>query len=186
MAIPSTPSVQIERSNSLNLDKVGTIPAFSGLSVEETGEGIVRQAVLTFTNFTVSLVDNGATGSGGRKIYDFPAGQVCILGGVADLTATSDLTTDAGLVFSSGTVTAAADGTLTSTEANIIASTAAPLALGAATPKGIAPGTLAFIDGTAVSAAAFINFASANDPVGNKTLTLNGKLAISWLNLGDK
>lgn len=154
--------------------------------------GVVRRTVLTLTDLSVAMVDAGAAGSqGSHKLYDFPVGNISILG------ATMDLTTLAGaggigdtgaLVGSIGTVAAAADNaTLTSTEADIIPSTSGTLSSGAGTLKGKSTTALiATFDGTSTAKDALLNLAvpdagsSADD-----TVTLNGTIILTWVNHGD-
>lgn len=155
-------------------------------AVREYGLGTpYRQLLVKLTNTPITLTDNGATGSGGVKILDFPDGVIKFDGAICDLTITGPGSfTDAGLVGSIGTVTAAADGTLTSTEANIMPSTSCAMTSGAATLQG-KPTASAWVDGSSTAADVYLNLASANDPVGNKSITVSGYVLLSFVNLGD-
>lgn len=179
-----TPTMGLGRPAQCN--DVGSSP--SGLiTVEEFGPpgSSIRQTKFTFNSATFTLTDNGATGSGGLQVYDFPRGNITVLNAVSRLTySISGSLTDAGLVSSVGSAVAAADGTLTSTEADIIASTATASTAGAATFNGRLSAA-AFLNGTSTAADLYLNAASANDPVGNKTVTVTGWLIVTWINGGD-
>ena len=113
----------------------------TGVTAAEYGDGVIHQTVLTLSSVAITMTDAGAAGShGSKKVYDFPAGLIHILG------ATTNLTTLAGsggigdtgaLVGSLGSVAVATDNaTLTSTEANVVPSTDGTLVGGAGTLKG--------------------------------------------------
>jgi len=153
--------------------------------------GLIHQTVLTLTALSVTMVDATTAGNqGGVKIYDFPEGNILILGGTADLTTLAGaggITDTAALVGSVGSVVAATDNaTLTSTEANIVPSMSGTLTGGAGTLKGVNTAT-AFLDGTATAADVYLNLAvpdagsSADD-----TVAVSGTITITWINLGDK
>lgn len=161
-------------------------------SVAGTGVRVTEGAgktVFTFTNASVATVDATTSGAGGGlKIYDFPEGAIFITGAVANLTisAAAGITTTAAVVGSVGTVTAGADATLTSTEANIIPSTASPLTASAGTFSAV-NFTNAGFDGTAAAISAFLNFAIPDaGSSANSTITVNGTLTINWQYIADK
>lgn len=148
----------------------------------------VHQTVLTLAN-TVTLTDATTNGNeGSAVIYTFPVGNILILGAVSDLVLTAGsggITDTAAVVSSLGSVAAAADATLTGTEANIIPSTTSTLTggIGAMNGQSTAPVTL---DGTASAAVCRLNLAvpdagsSAND-----TMVATGTVTLTWVNLGD-
>lgn len=181
-----TPGIGKGRPPALSANKVGAKEAVAGLEVIEHGGPYgMRHTELRLTNVAVTLVDNGTTGSGGLKLYTASEGVIEVFGAVADLTYASGSFTDAGLVSSMGTVTAAADGTLTSTEADIIQSTASAMSGGAGTNKMVRTGAPGKFVGTSTPMAWFLNMASANDPVGNKTIIVSGTILVHWMNYGD-
>ena len=106
-------------------------PASTIKIIEETG---AKKITLKLENHVVPTTDattNGAYGS--VKLYTFPAKNITFLSGSASLTLAKQgagLADAAAIVYSLGTVAAAADATLTGTEANFIASTAATLTAG--------------------------------------------------------
>lgn len=183
----STPTVSRGRSGWLKLDDVGAVnSAVPGLSVEECGgSGAVRQTVFTFNSVAFTLTDNGANGSGGLKLYDFVKGITHILGGSGKLTISYGTVTDANLIGSVGTVTATADGALTSTEANIIPSTACATTAGAGTFTAKSTTTGVVVDGSSAAASIFLNLATSSDPGTNNSITITGKLMVTWLSHGD-
>lgn len=91
--------------------------------------------------------------------------------------------------FSVGTVIAANDNALTSTEADIIASTAMPQAVaGATTAKGYSAASVR-LDGTTTPKDLYLNFliddADQDIDASSATLVANGTIVIHWTNLGD-
>lgn len=163
--------------------------AGTGVTAAEAVTGIFK-TTLTFDDLVVAMTDAGAAGShGAQKIYDFPAGNIVILGATTDLdivAGAGGLAANAAIVAGIGSVTVGTDnGTLTSTEANIVPSTAATLSTGEGAFAGQSTG-VTVLDGTATAADTFLNFAvpdagsSAND-----TLTVSGTVTLVWLNSGD-
>lgn len=171
----------------------GTGGSVAGSGVSASSGAGTTTTVLTFKDTPVVLADNaGVVAYGGLKIFDFPQGSVVIQGATANLAVTK---TSAGVNdtwngdFSVGTVTAANDATLTSTEANIIPSTPTPAAVaGATTAKGRSTAAVT-LDGTTTAVDAFINFLvdDANHDVTTTpcNLILNGTVTILWANMGD-
>ena len=173
---------------------VGAIPTVNGLSVQEAGNGLLRKTVLTFEDVHFALTDEaGVVAYSGKKVYDFPTGLVTIQGAVADLALTKssagvndDFDGDVGV----GTVTASNNGTLASTEQNIIPTTATPQAVaGATTADGVSTAAVV-LDGTATAADVYLNFLvddADQDVTGTPAdLIVNGTLTLLWTNIGDK
>lgn len=145
-------------------------------------KGIVRRTFLPI-NTTFTLTDDGSTGHGSKLLFTFPAGNIHILGAVADVAytvGTSTLTAN-----SSVGSTATSDSTLSTTEVNIVPSTASNTTSGSGTFKGVSTGAVT-LDGTSSVAKAYLNFGTSTDPSGNKTITVKGRVLITWTNLGDK
>jgi hypothetical protein len=170
----------------------GGVPSVTGLTASEVGN-VVRRTTLNFSNVAFALTDVAATVAySGKKVFDFPEGQIVILSAVADL----DLTKSAAGVnadwdgdFSVGTVTASNNATLTSTEANIIPSTATPqAAAGVTTANGQNTG-VAVLDGTNTAADLYLNLLvddADQDVTGTPTsLIVNGTLTVTWIKGGD-
>ena len=164
-------------------------PAGTGVTAVEKVL-IPHQTVISLAATSITMTDATTAGChGSRKIFDLPAGNILILGATTDLQVTAGtggISDTAAVVGAVGSVAAATDnGTLTSTEANIVPSTASTLTAGAGSCDGesTAPVTL---DGTATAADVYLNFAipdagsSAND-----TLLVTGTVTITWINLGD-
>jgi len=123
----------------------------AAISAKEYGDGVLHQTVLTLTALSITMTDTGANGShGGHKLYDFPLGQIEIVGATTDLTivAAAGIGATAAVVSSIGTVVAAnTNATLTSTEADIIAQTASTLTSSAGVMRGKLVPTLAAVGG---------------------------------------
>lgn len=161
-------------------DKNGT-----GVSVVEGA----NKTTFTFTNVTVSTTDvPGTCAYGSLKIYDFPEGAIIVGGSVANLTiaAATGITATSAVVSSVGTAPAAADATLTATEADIIPSTASTLTASAGAFSAVYL-TSAGFDGTATAKDAYLNFAMPDaGSTANSTITVNGTLTIDWRFIADK
>jgi hypothetical protein len=163
--------------------------AGTGNTVEELLSG-VHKTTITLSSFSMLVATTGV-GIVGTKIYDFPAGLIRILGAVADLTITTsgggEIDADADVIASVGSVTAADDGTLTSTEANIVPSTAYTLVAGTkhAVGLGIADAWLDGITGNAADVFLNIVVPDADRTDTNEAVTVSGTIAITWANLGD-
>ena len=181
----TTPGNIIGRPPATNT--VGTVPStLTGTSVQEYGAGAVRQTVFTFTNQRFTLADLGTTGAGGTKIMDLPEGNILFLGGVLRATIVDAEGTTGNITLAVGTVTAAADATLTSTEANIVPVTSATAEGAVASAVNTA---VAFADGTTTPVDIFLNALSSGDPTAVATangFTITGTLTVTWLNLGDR
>lgn len=147
------------------------------------GSGVIK-TVLTLTAVPVTITDNGANGSGGTKIYDFPECVFVSLAATTQCTVAYGSVTDANLIASLGSVTAAADATLTSTEANIVPSTAAATTSGAGTFAGDSTAST-ILNGTATAVDLYLNLATSTDPSTNNSATVSGTITIVWVNAGD-
>lgn len=167
----------------------------TGVSVSEQ-IGAVRRTTVTFEDVAIALTDEaGVVAYGGLKFYDAPEGAIIVLGALADLDITKSsagVNDDWDGDFSIGTVTASSNGTLTSTEANVIASTATPQAsAGATTANGQSTGSECplYLDGTTTPADLFLNFLvdDADHDVGATAcnLIVNGTIDVLWVNMGD-
>jgi len=180
----STPSSRDDRPVVANT--VGTLAAVAGLTCKEFGFGPDRMTLFIFTNVAITVTDNGSTGSVGTKLYDYPKGLIDVAGGVSKLTYAYTSATDANLTSAVGSVTAAADGTLASTEQDLIPSTATAIASSVGTFSGktvTRPTTL--LDGTATAKSVFFNMATSSDPGASAVITVNGWILVKWANLGD-
>ena len=171
----------------------GTVPTAAttaGVTTADTETGM-NKTVLTLTNVSVATTDattNGAHGS--LEVYDFPAGLIFTAAATCNLTIArvgTGLTTTSAVVASVGSVTAGADDTLTSTEADIIPSTASTLTSGAGVTKGKSTASEAtFKDGTTTAVKAFLNFATIDaGSTANDALLVNGTITLLWMNAGD-
>lgn len=174
-----------------NVGKLGAMAAVTGMTVTEDGFGANRKTIFTFTAAPLALIDAaGVVARTAPKIYDFPIGSIKIGGAVANLALTKSsagVNTDWDGDFSVGTAPAAADATLTATEANIIPSTATPQAVaGATTAKGRNAADIAPFDGAAAVTPLYLNFLvdDADQDVTTTpcNLIVNGTLTVHWTN----
>jgi hypothetical protein len=126
------------------------------------------------------------------KIYDFPTGLITVLNasGSVSETTTSTLasTLNAGVTYNWGVgTTTQANGTLATTEQNIIGTTngtaSATINVEAAASSSITPLTLASFNGKSTAIDAFFNvgIATATDIDGDATTTWNGTITLAWM-----
>ena len=158
-------------------------------NVATESDSRINKTLLTLTAVSVTLTDATTNGNEGSvKLYDFPAGNIHILGLVADLTTLAGVggvTDTAALVGSFGSVAAAADATLTGTEANIAPSYAGTLSGGAGVLKNKSTGSVT-LDGTSTAVDLLLNIAVPDaGSTANDTLAVSGTVAVYWINLGD-
>lgn len=170
-------------------DGLGALPVDATLSV--TGQlGLVHQTTIKVTGKVVAMTDHTTAGSEGHaEVYDFPAGNILILGAILNLTATrvgTAISATAALVASLGsTVLSNSDASLTGTEADLCPSSTSPLTAGTGPINGQSTGTTV-LDGTNSAAKANLNLVIPDaDSSGNDSLTISGTIIITWLNLGD-
>ena len=167
---------------------VPTATVAAGTSVSDTETGVNR-TVLILNNVSVATTDYTTSGAAGSiELYDFPAGLIILLGATTNISIArvgTAIQANAAVVGALGTVAAAGDATLTSTEANIVPSTASTLTSGAGVTHG-QNAAVAFFDGTATSVKAFLNFAMPDaGSTGNDALLVNGTITMVWTDAGD-
>lgn len=176
---PTKPSISQRRSASNNLNKTITLAEVSGLSIyADTGQGgPIRQTVLNFDDVVLNITDDGATGHVAQKLFDFPAGAIVNLGSLIDLTLTA--TAGGNSQIALGT-TATADATLSSTDIDLC-----PASSASSTVAEAQKASVSFHDGTSTAKSCYMNINTASDPSSGATVTLNGRIVISWMNQGD-
>lgn len=166
--------------------------AVAGTGVTESLHvaGQIHKTKITISGLSVTMTDATTAGCHGtQKIFDFPEGNIHILGVSGSLTLTAGaggIGDTAAAIASIGSVAVGTDNeTLTSTEANIVPSTAFTLSGGIKLSTMVSTGAVT-LNGTATPADAILNIvvpdagSSAND-----TFTVDGTLYVSWMNLGD-
>lgn len=169
---------------------VGAV-AGAGVTVVENGNGAVHRTVFTLSSASITVTDSGGAGggSGGLKIYDFPEGVIVRGGCVANATTLAGaggIADGAAVVLSLGSVTAAADATLTSTEADFIASFAGTLAAGAGAFTKYGEPSVTSLDGHTTAVDLFLNMAVPDaDISASDTLAVSGTITCTWWNNGD-
>lgn len=173
------------------VDGVGAKAGALNVATETLGH--VQKTVLTLAAqpVTVTFEVGDDSGHGTLKLYDFPAGVLNILGVVADLSvnvhASANIADTGSGDLALGT-TATADGTLNSTDVDLLPSTAItdPMVAGV----GAAAGHLAaaaIFDGTTTAKALNLNIAfDAGDvTTADGEALVSGTIVVHWINLGD-
>lgn len=162
------------------------------VTAAETVLGDVHKTVLTMASTPITLTDEGGVGQyGGVKLYDFPAGNIQILGAILDASITlltpfiDTAEGDVGI----GT-TAVTDGNaLATTEQNIIPTTAIAALVSKVGPIDAISATASQIqlNGTATAIDAYINVRIDDDAAHATTASnlISGTLTLYWRNLGD-
>lgn len=192
-----TPTIGRTRPDDASI--VGSAPTtvatglVSGLSVLEYGmEDIVRKTKFNFVNYPLAYVRTSSTVSANSgsnnpgRIYTFPEGVIQVVGAVANVVLTTPFATSAGFLASIGTAQAAADATLTSTEANVIASTGTAIASSTGTFVGTPISTyISPLNGSTTPINLYINVATADDTTASGNITLNGSVTVTWIAIGD-
>jgi len=170
---------------------IGTL-SFTGATVVEYGDGFFHQSYITFDSFPLTLLD--ATQGVGQLLYSFPGfGAITILGATGSLAekTTSVLanTLNASAVYNWGVgSTTQANGTLATTEQNIIQATngtsSATINVSGAvsyTNRTAAPAQFA----PALSAYFNVGIATATDIDGDATTLWTGRIVLTWLYNGN-
>jgi len=168
----------------------GSVPANGAVAL--TVDGGMQKTVLTLNALAVAMADAaGVVAFGSKKILDFPAGYIRIDSIVADLAVSKS---SAGVIatfdgdFSVGTVAAAGDATLTSTEADMIASTATPQAVAGVTTAIGSKLTATDLDGTVTPIDMYLNVV-VDDADHDVTTTpcnllFTGTVTVTWRKMG--
>lgn len=170
----------------------------STVTVEEKGDGVIHQTVITCTATPVTISDDAAVAQyGGVKIYDFPAAALAILAASVNGALTAGVT---GTIIDNwdgdvalGTATATTGATLTGTEADIMQSVA--VSAGASDKIGIAKGTSVataltesgarWHDGSSTAIDVYLNFVIDDDATHTAgTATFTGTITLTWINVG--
>lgn len=179
------------------LNAVSNSGAVNGATVVATEQlGAVHQTLINLNATPLTIVD--AAVGGGVKIYTFPEGRILVLGcvGTMAFTTTSVLasTLNTGVTINWGlgsVITAAqASGTLATTEVDLLASTNATASATINVAGAASNGKLAAaaqFDGTTTPIAMNLNVgvATNTDIDGDATVTVNGTVVVTWINLGD-
>lgn len=156
------------------------------------GTSRINRTVISLAALAIALADNaGVVAYGGKKIMDFPEGQIRVNSVVADLAVTKSsagVNADFDGDFALGTATANNTATLTGTEADVLASTATPQAVAGATTAIGANVTPAVFDGSTTAKDLYLNFV-VDDADHNVTgtacnLVVTGTVTVLWENLG--
>lgn len=168
----------------------GTLEVVTGLTVVEYMFAHIHRTTFTFAAVPLTLAD--ATVGAGVKLYTFPMGAISVLGAAGQVaeTTTSALagTLNTGVTYNWGLgSTTQANGTLATTEQNILQTTngvaSATIAVAGATSKAGKSNAPAMLDGHVTPAAIFFNVgvAAATDIDADATVTFTGTLRVDWM-----
>lgn len=192
----------IAASTSPGLNQLGIgAPNGATVSASEAGDGVVHKTILTLTATPVTVTDEAGISQWGgtAKVYDFPAGHICILGAMVDgsltLGVTGTIINTYASVWSLGSVAASATGaqTLVTTAADILKQFAGATAVAkVAAVKGgpvatqITEAGALWYDGHTTALDMYLNVKVADDVTHTSgTGTFTGTIAVHWINLGD-
>ncbi len=157
---------------------VGDAPGATTTVVEQ-GDGVFHKSIITLTSTPITLTDDAGVGQyGAVDVYNFPAGNVHILGAVLDADLTLAETwwanTAAGDV-GIGTVAAASGDALATTEQNIVPTTAIAALVAQVGPiTGQSTGVLITGAAGGADAVARLNIRIADDAAHMPDLVTNG------------
>lgn len=168
--------------------------AAAGINVTatENGNGAIHKTTLVLAATPMNIRDTEQ--GGGLKIYDFPEGRIAIVGATGSVTFTTTsvvadtLNASVSARWGVGTSTQA-NATLEATEQNILPvttfTTSAEINV-AGSEVGAGFGMNQF-DGTTAAADAFLNMSvpAATDIDADASVTVDGSITITWINLGD-
>lgn len=180
----ASPSLVRGRPNTANqVPTISTAAAATGqVAIDNRfgGQGILRCVKVSLTALAVTLTDDGSTGHGSLQLLDMPEGFVCFVAGV--MTGGTLSSTQAGNIqVSVGTAAAGADGSLSTTEANIC------VASSASTSAWISPTTsytaAAYIDGHTSASDVYLNLVTSGSDGG--VVTLTGDIYIYYFMMAD-
>ena len=180
----ATNPFNIKQSSALGLDQAPVANPANGISIVDTGNGPLRQTVVTLTNAQFSIA---AAAFGSLKLFDFPAGYIVVDGGMADLSIASSTATAATSVFSVGSAAQADNTPSATTEVDICAvlASAASFTSTAQNADLKTKTSASYLDGTGTPAAAYLNFGQGAATNVTTTITVNGTIVITWKNLGE-
>ncbi len=171
---------------------IGALTAANASAVERIGALHASTFTFTVTGTAKVTLADGDHG-GGKKFYDFPEGEIYIVGAVLDATVTNTANFNAHAAdtfyFGIGTALAGDDADLTGTEQDIIAKQTVDTVGGTTLTRAeqVIFATPAFFDGTGGAKTLNVNFAipAANNTDAND-FTCTGTMTLLWALVGDK
>ena len=193
-----TAAVTLSDFSTKTVAELGAGRPVANVTAEELGsDGVVHKTLLRITSLPIEVISvTTAAGVGGSKIYDFPEGQLNVLGTVSDLSLViaagkqADFTdaTPAGDI-GVGTLAPANDDALGTDATDDNFSTAVALTMAAFSSSSQLPSEAALIhDGISTAINMFINVlidaGDIDDGVTTEIL-VSGTVLIHWVNLGD-
>jgi hypothetical protein len=168
-------------------DGLGAINANTGLTLVESGNGIIQKTVFTMTATPITIAEGSNAEFVGIKIYDFPGGAIQILGATLDLVVTASGITDKPGDVSLATVVID-DSTMGAADANqkdILAATAFSAVVSGVGPiQGQGGARTTPLDGTGTAKDMYFNFTLDNGATAG-TAVLTGTITVHWMIMGD-
>jgi hypothetical protein len=189
---PAVPDYRVDY-NSVTSNGIGAVPSVAGIAAaREYGNGHFHRTIIDITALRIAMTDGGASGSiGSQKIYDFPEGNIIILGAVTKWDTMARVGTaiaaTAVIKHALGGTAEATNDTLDSVQAEILPSTSsAAMVAGVAAAHGGASTAPVTKDGTTTPIDAILNIGIADaGSTGNDSLDVTGRIELTWINLGD-
>lgn len=165
---------------------IGTVADSDTTTVQEYGDGVMHQTVLTLDAFPVSVVGATGVGFGGGKVYTFPEGRILVLGVTASISLdplSSNLDTADGGDYGLGTAIVADADLGDATDVDLCPSTSIdPIG----TAVGAALAASAQFDGTTTAKTVNVNILIDDaDIAGTEAIGVDGTIRITWVFLGD-
>jgi len=163
-------------------------------AVNTVSNGLVKTVITVPA--TAFVVVGGASGVGelGKQVYDFPEGQILLLGGGATVTITeADANITASAVVDVSLGTAAVSGGddalgADATDDDLLDTGSLTMSSSTITGSIISNTSVAKFDGTTTPIDAFLNISVQDAGISNDsaTVTVSGTITLYWMLLGDK
>lgn len=170
----------------------GTFPVAAGLIGREVLAD-VKKLIIKLDNHRIAITDTGGAngGYGSQKIFDAPAGNIKVLGGVQRFTRVARVSTGiaatAVVKFSVGSAAEATNDTLDSAQADVIPSTnMAAMSSGVSAGGGGRSTAEPVLNGTVTPIDLFLNVGIADASISaSDNIDVDGEIELYYINLGD-
>ena len=167
----------------------GVVAGTNNSAVEYGDHYGVHKTVITMASTVIPCTDEAGTILWcALKVYDFPAGNIMILGVTADtdVVTSGNLDATANGDFGMGTATCDNNADLTSTEQNLIPKTDIAETVADEGPiTGINAAAIAPMNGTSSAVDVFYNAIWDDGDHNGGAMAVTGTVTIHWVNLGD-
>ena len=187
-------SIDAEHISIPNMSGAAALVATAGVATDANYIGAVHYDVITFTN-VLETFTNGSDEGESQVICAFPEGRIYILSAAINATVTNSnpgFEANANDIYyvGVGSVVAADDATLSSTEQDIIAvqtlDTVSDSVTSFEVEEDMTAGGDSVYDGTAGAQSLYLNLCVADSSISNNvTVGVSGTLSVAWAFLGD-